>query len=41
MFGSDWPLASVDVYRDFVARLFPEEDHAGVFRGNAKALFGL
>lgn len=41
LFGSDWPLAPVDVYRAFVARLFPAEWHAAVFSGNAKALFGL
>jgi len=41
LFGSDWPLAPVDVYRDFVRRLFPEEQHAGVFSANAKGLFGL
>jgi predicted TIM-barrel fold metal-dependent hydrolase len=41
LFGSDWPLSPMAVYRDFVRRLFPEEQHAAVFGGNAKALFGL
>ena len=41
LFGSDWPLAPLTVYRDFVRRLFPEEHHQAVFRDNARALFGL
>jgi predicted TIM-barrel fold metal-dependent hydrolase len=41
LFGSDWPLSPMAVYRNFVRRLFPEKLHAGVFGGTAKALFGL
>ncbi len=41
LFGSDWPLAPIKVYRDFVARLLPTELHAGLFHDNAKKLFGL
>jgi predicted TIM-barrel fold metal-dependent hydrolase len=41
LFGSDWPLSPIAVYRDFVKRLFPEKQHAMVLGGNAKALFGL
>ena len=41
VFGSDWPLSPVVVYRDFVRRLFPEKHHAAVFGGTAKKLFGL
>ncbi len=41
MFGSDWPLSPMVVYRDFVRRLFPEKHHAAVFGGTAKKLFGL
>jgi predicted TIM-barrel fold metal-dependent hydrolase len=41
LFGSDWPLSPMSVYRDFVQRLFPEKQQAAVLGGNAKALFGL
>jgi predicted TIM-barrel fold metal-dependent hydrolase len=41
LFGSDWPLSPMSVYRDFVRRLFPEKQQAAVLGGNAKALFGL
>ena len=41
LFGSDWPLSSMVVYRDFVRQLFPEKQHAAVFGGTAKKLFGL
>jgi predicted TIM-barrel fold metal-dependent hydrolase len=41
LFGSDWPLSPMAAYRDFVRQLFPEGQHAAVFRGNARALFGL
>ena len=41
VFGSDWPLAPVATYRDFVRQLFPPEQHAAVFGGNARALFRL
>jgi predicted TIM-barrel fold metal-dependent hydrolase len=41
LFGSDWPLSPIAVYRDFVRRLFPEKHHAAVFGGTAKELFKL
>lgn len=41
LFGSDWPLVPIAPYRDFVAQLFPEEQHADVFRENAKRVFSL
>jgi len=39
LFGSDWPLANLVAYRDFVRRMFPESEYKAVFRDNAKALF--
>jgi predicted TIM-barrel fold metal-dependent hydrolase len=41
LYGSDWPLAPMRVYRDFVGHLFPDEFHQAVFHDNAKALFRL
>ncbi len=41
LYGTDWPLAPMPVYRDFVRRLFPEKERAAVFGGTAKKLFGL
>ena len=41
LFGSDWPLAPLATYRDFVRQPFAEKHHAAVFRGTAKALFRL
>src|SRR5262249_932603 len=41
LYGSDWPLAPMGAYRDFVRRLFPEGQHQAVFRDNASRLFGL
>jgi predicted TIM-barrel fold metal-dependent hydrolase len=41
LFGSDWPLAPLTVYRDFIRELVPEEHHQAVFHDNAKALFNL
>ena len=41
LYGTDWPLAPMRVYRDFVRHLFPEEFHQAVFHDNAKALFKL
>ena len=41
LFGSDWPLAPLKVYRDFIRELVPEEHHLAVFHDNAKALFKL
>lgn len=41
LYGTDWPLAPMRVYRDFVEQLIPEEFHAAVFHENARALFKL
>jgi predicted TIM-barrel fold metal-dependent hydrolase len=41
LYGSDWPLAPMRVYRDFVSQIFPDEFHDAVFRDNAKRLFKL
>jgi predicted TIM-barrel fold metal-dependent hydrolase len=41
LYGSDWPLAPMRVYRDFVQRLIPEKHHQAVFHENAKTLFKL
>jgi predicted TIM-barrel fold metal-dependent hydrolase len=41
LYGTDWPLAPMRVYRDFVRRLFDEEHHQAVFEDNAKSLFKL
>src|SRR5688572_6975854 len=39
LFGSDWPLAPIDVYRDFIRELVPQQHHQAVFRDNAMKLF--
>lgn len=39
VYGSDWPLAPMAVYRDWVAEAIPEVHHAQVFEDNARALF--
>ena len=39
VYGSDWPLAPMAAYRDFVASVIPEEHHAQVFEENARVLF--
>ena len=41
LYGTDWPLASMNVYPSFVQRLFDERDHEAVFEGNARLLFKL
>jgi predicted TIM-barrel fold metal-dependent hydrolase len=41
LFGSDWPLAPIALYRDFVAAMFSAREQKQVFRENAVALFGL
>ncbi|MBX9581072.1 MAG: amidohydrolase [Gemmataceae bacterium] len=41
VYGSDWPLAPIATYRDFVKKLFPAKDHPAVFRENARKLFRL
>jgi predicted TIM-barrel fold metal-dependent hydrolase len=39
IYGSDWPLAPMTAYRDFVRLAVPEVYHAQVFEDNARALF--
>jgi predicted TIM-barrel fold metal-dependent hydrolase len=39
LFGTDWPLAPIDVYIDFVRRLIPERFHEEVFYRNAFQVF--
>jgi predicted TIM-barrel fold metal-dependent hydrolase len=41
LFGSDWPLAPVKVYRTFIEQMFPKKHHAAVFRDTARAVFKL
>jgi uncharacterized protein len=35
LFGTDWPLASVELYSEFIRRLVPEKFHEDVFYNNA------
>jgi predicted TIM-barrel fold metal-dependent hydrolase len=35
LYGTDWPLAPMREYQDFVRQLFPEECHQAVFHENA------
>jgi len=39
VFGSDWPLAPIKEYAEFIGALVPEKHHDDVFYGNAKKLF--
>ncbi len=41
LYGSDWPLAPMAVYREFVEQIVPEADWQAVLTDNARALFGL
>jgi hypothetical protein len=41
VYGSDWPLAPMPVYRDFVRSLIPPVYHDQVFAENARLLFGV
>src|SRR5262245_9386750 len=41
VYGSDWPLAPMRAYRDFVRSAIPEEFHEQVFIDNARMLFGV
>lgn len=41
LYGSDWPLAPMTAYRDFIRRAVPDRDHPLVFDENARALFRL
>lgn len=39
VYGSDWPLAPIDIYIDFIKLIIPEEHHEAVFYKNALNLF--
>jgi predicted TIM-barrel fold metal-dependent hydrolase len=39
LYGSDWPLAPMAAYRDFIASAIPEIYHPQVFEDNARTLF--
>jgi predicted TIM-barrel fold metal-dependent hydrolase len=39
LFGSDWPLAPLAAYRDFVRSALPEIHHPQLFEDNARLLF--
>lgn len=39
LYGTDWPLAPMTPYREFVKLLVPEEQHEQVFEENARVLF--
>lgn len=41
LYGSDWPLAPMPLYRDYIQEAIPEDWHEVVFEGNARMLFGL
>jgi uncharacterized protein len=41
LYGSDWPLAPMPLYRDFIQEAIPEDWHEDVFEGNSRRLFGL
>jgi hypothetical protein len=41
LYGSDWPLAPMPAYRDFIRSVIPENHHQHVFADNARALFRL
>ncbi len=39
LYGSDWPLAPMIAYRDFIRKIIPEQFHSLVFEENAGTLF--
>lgn len=39
LYGSDWPLAPMAHYRDFIQAAIPDDYHAMVFEENARTLF--
>jgi predicted TIM-barrel fold metal-dependent hydrolase len=39
LYGSDWPLAPLRAYRDFIRQAIPEVHHSLVFHDNAAVLF--
>jgi predicted TIM-barrel fold metal-dependent hydrolase len=40
LFGSDWPLAPMDAYIDFVKRIVPDRYLESILGKNALNLFG-
>ena len=41
MFGTDWPLANIENYINFVSHIIPEKHHEKVFSANAMRIYGL
>ena len=41
MYGTDWPLANIANYIEFVAQIIPAEHHEKVFFDNANRIYGL
>jgi predicted TIM-barrel fold metal-dependent hydrolase len=41
LYGTDWPLAPMAAYRDFILEAIPPEYHEAVFEENARRLFRL
>jgi len=41
MYGTDWPLANIQNYIDFVKLLIPERHQEAVFADNARHIYGL
>jgi predicted TIM-barrel fold metal-dependent hydrolase len=41
LYGSDWPLAPMAPYRDFIRAIIPDTYHEMVFEENARRLFGV
>lgn len=41
LYGTDWPLAPMRTYRDFIRSMFADESHRAIFYENAEKLFGL
>jgi len=41
IYGTDWPLAPMTAYRDFIFEAIPAECHEQVFEANARLLFRL
>jgi uncharacterized protein len=41
LYGTDWPLVPMPVYRRFIEAIIPKEHHPAVFRDNAERLFAV
>ena len=41
VFGTDWPLAPMAAYRDFIHSVVPQVNYEQVFEDNARKLFGI